>query len=372
MITTMENSTSDLSSTTHGEPSNITSPATPAQVQTARSAPEGWDAYCQKFDYAGFHLRSQWSDIFTSTLKHKTYFIWCTQGTQIVGVLPLSFVSGPLFGKFLASQPYLNTGGVLADSEQISKLLIDEAIKLADKLDVKHLELRHEQRIEHAELNAENTEKVHMRLALPDSSDDLWDSLKSKVRSQVRKPRNNEDLTVQFGRHELLSDYYSIFCRNMRDLGTPPFPKSLFAEMLNKFPDGAEICTIFHKGTPAASGFLLHGPGTTLIPSASALREFNRLSVNMLMYWHALSRAIERGQNTFDFGRSSTDAGTHKFKKQWGSEEFPAVWQYKSRKGSVSDARPNSGKYDMMIATWQKLPVWLTKLIGPTIVRGIP
>lgn len=363
----MENLASESSTTASG-----TSTAITVQVQSARVPPNGWNEYCQKFGYDGFHLLSQWSDVFATALKHKTHFVWCTQGTQIVGLLPLSFVSGPLFGKFLASQPYLNTGGVLADNEAIAQKLIDRAIELANELDVKHLELRHEQRIEHAELNAENTEKVHMRLSLPDTQDGLWDSLKSKVRSQVRKPRNNEELTVQFGGHELLSDFYSIFCRNMRDLGTPPFPKSLFGEMLNKFPAQAEICTILHNGTPAASGFLLHGPGTTLIPSASALRDYNRLSVNMLMYWHALSRSIERGQQTFDFGRSSTDAGTHKFKKQWGSEEFPAVWQYNSRKGSVSDARPNSGKYDRMIATWQKLPVWLTKLIGPTIVRGIP
>lgn len=366
-MTTMENPASTSETNQPNQPASTT-----AEVQLAKAAPDGWDDYCQKFGYAGFHLQSQWSDIFTKALKHQTYFIWCRQGSQIVGILPLAFVSGPLFGKFLASQPYLNTGGVLADDESIAEALIDRAIQLANELDVKHLELRHEQRSEHEKLNAENTEKVHMRLSLPDTQDGLWDSLKSKVRSQVRKPRNNEELTVKFGRHEMLKDFYSIFCRNMRDLGTPPFPKSLFSEMLDRFPDGAEICTVFHNGTPAASGFLLHGPGTTLIPSASALRDYNRLSVNMLMYWHALSRAIERGQQTFDFGRSSTDAGTHKFKKQWGSEEFPAVWQYCSRKGSVSDARPNSGKFDLMIATWQKLPVWVTKLIGPTIVRGIP
>lgn len=367
MNTTMETPVSNVSATFSDEPN-----ASTAQVHCAKAAPTGWNDYCKQFGYDGFHLLSEWSDVFAEALKHKIHFVWCTEGSKIVGVLPLAFVSGPLFGKFLASQPYLNTGGVLADNEQIANQLISKAVELANELDVKHLELRHEARIEHPELNAENTEKVHMRLSLPSTQDELWDSLKSKVRSQVRKPRNNEELTVQFGGRELLSDFYSIFCRNMRDLGTPPFPKALFAKMLDKFPDQAEICTIFHNETPAASGFLLHGPGTTLIPSASALREYNRSSVNMLMYWHALSRSIERNQNTFDFGRSSTDAGTHKFKKQWGSEEFPAVWQYNSRKGSVSDARPNSGKYDRMIATWQKLPVWVTKLIGPTIVRGIP
>ena len=92
----------------------------------------------------------------------------------------------------------------------------------------------------------------------------------------------------------------------------------------------------------------------------------------MLLYWHMLKCATDRGQQTFDFGRSSADAGTHRFKKQWGTEEFPAIWQYYSRHGDVTDARPNSGKFDTMIAAWKKLPVCVTRLIGPTIVRGIP
>lgn len=360
----------------HSPPQPASTPASPKTgdvvLHSAAAAPPHWDTYCSSFGYDGFHLQSQWSHVFQSSLKHQSRFLWCTQGAKIVGVLPLQFVSGPLFGRFLASQPYLNTGGVLADNDEIAGMLIQRAVELAKELDVKHLELRHERRIHHSAFNAENTEKVHLRLALPATADELWDSLKSKVRSQIRKPRNNSELTVTFGQQELLSDFYAIFCRNMRDLGTPPFPKSLFRQMLEQFPDQAEICTVMHQGVPAASGFLIHAPGTTLIPSASALREYNRLSVNMLMYWHVLSRSIERGQKQFDFGRSSVDAGTHKFKKQWGSEEYPAIWQYHSLKGTVNDARPNSGRYDTMIATWQKLPVWLTKLIGPTIVRGIP
>ncbi|MCA9065079.1 MAG: hypothetical protein KDA96_18550, partial [Planctomycetaceae bacterium] len=95
-------------------------------------------------------------------------------------------------------------------------------------------------------------------------------------------------------------------------------------------------------------------------------------SCNMLMYWHALQRSIELGQKAFDFGRSTPGCGTHRFKQQWGAEEFPAVWQYYSRQGKITDARPSGGKYDQMIRLWKKLPVWVTRLIGPTIVRGIP
>jgi FemAB-related protein (PEP-CTERM system-associated) len=281
-------------------------------------------------------------------------------------------VSGPLFGRFLVSQPYLNSGGVLARSTEVAGLLIDRAVALSDRLNVKHLELRHEQHIPHPALNATNTEKVHMRLPLPGTVDELWNGLKSKVRSQIRKPLGDPQLEVRFGHRDQLADFYRVFSRNMRDLGTPVFPDSLFSGMLDEFGDAAEICTVYCRNQAIASGFLLHGPDVTLIPSASSLREFNSTSCNMLLYWHALQRSIARGQKAFDFGRSSRDSGTYRFKQQWGAAECPAVWQYVSRHGTIGDVRPGSGRFDQLIRLWQRLPVWFTRLIGPPIVRGIP
>lgn len=337
-----------------------------------KAAPAGWNTYLTRWGYDGFHLRSEWAAVFANALRHRPYFLWVEQDERIVGVLPLMHISGPIFGSFLVSQPYIDTGGVLADSPVVATQLIGRAAELADSLNVKHLELRHEHRVEHESMNSVNTEKVHMRLELPASADELWTGLKSKLRNKVRKPLNDESLSVQFGHLDHLNLFYSVFCRNMRDLGTPPFSKRLFSEMLTQFDDSAEICSVMQNGQTIASGFLLHGPEVTLIPSASSLREFNHTACNMLMYWHCLKRSVERGQKAFDFGRSSHDSGTYRFKKQWGAEEYPAVWQYYSRKGNISDARPNNGKFDKVIAAWQKLPVWLTKIIGPEIVRGIP
>ena len=336
------------------------------------TAPAGWNHYLSGWGYDGFHLRTEWATVFAAALSHRPYFLWVEQDRQIVGVLPLMHISGPIFGSFLVSQPYLNTGGVLADAPEIESQLIDRAVALAEMLNVKHLELRHERRIEHEGMNSVNTEKVHMRMILPATAEELWTGLKSKLRSQVKKPLNDSSLSVKFGGLDHLEAFYSVFCRNMRDLGTPPFSKALFREMLTQFPDSAEICTVRQNNQAIASGFLLHGPSVTLIPSASSLREFNQTACNMLMYWHSLKRSVERGQRAFDFGRSSRDSGTHRFKQQWGAEEYPAVWQYCLRRGNVGDVRPNSGKFDKVIAVWQLLPVWLTKLIGPGIVRGIP
>lgn len=348
------------------------SPSSTLTQHCETAAPVGWNDYLARWGYDGFHLRSEWAAVFANAFRHRPYFLWMEQNQKIIGVLPLMHISGPIFGSFLVSQPYLNTGGVLADSPEIASRLIDRAVALADTLNVKHLELRQEQRLEHERLNAESTEKVHMRRELPSTADQLWQDLKPKLRSQIRRPLNDPSFCATFGQFEQLDAFYNVFCRNMRDLGTPPFSKELFRQMLIQFPDAAEICTVSLNGKPVASGFLLHGPEVTAIPSASSLREFNVTSCNSLMYWHVLKRSVERGQRAFDFGRSSHDSGTWRFKQKWGAQPVPAIWQYCLRQGRVGDVRPSSGRFDKVIAIWKTLPVWLTRIIGPGIVRGIP
>lgn len=312
-----------------------------------------------------------WIDAIQKGLKQRVYLLQATDGDEIKGLLPVHLVSGPIFGKFLVSVPYINTGGVWASSQEVAASLIDQACDLADELNVKYLELRHETPVEHARFNFTRTDKVHMRLELPESADALLKSFKSKLRSQVKKAREY-DLDVSFGGPELLDDYYDVFSRNMRDLGTPVFPRALFANILESFEGHAELCVVRKDDVAIASGLLVHSRGATEVPSASSLREFNRTNANMLMYWHLLSRAIERGSHTFDFGRSSEGSGTYKFKAQWGAKPFPATWQYYVRKGSPEAMRPDDEGKQRLVKLWQKLPVWVTKMIGPPIVRGIP
>ena len=335
-------------------------------------ASTAWTPYLCEKAHTGFYQRAEWQSILHTGLQQSPVRLQALAGDQLVGVLPLAFVESRLFGRFLVSLPYLNSVGVVAETQEAATALVDRAIELADRLDVRYLELRHETLIEHSLLTEAVTDKVHMRLTLPETTDELWSSFKSKLRSQIRKPLKNEALTVRWGGCELLDEFYSVFTQNMRDLGTPPFNRKLFASILNEFSGDAEFCCIRLDDEPVASGLLVHGPDVTEVPSASSLRRFNSTSANMLLYWHLLSRSVERGQSVFDFGRSSNDSGTFKFKAQWGAEPSPAVWQHYVRQGEASDMRPNSGKYDLMIRTWQKLPVWVTKVIGPSIVRGIP
>jgi len=330
-----------------------------------------WECFARQFGAQALYCDPRWVSALCSGLRHKPYVLFAERGDRLVGVLPLAFVKSFLFGRFLVSLPYVNSGGVIAENSSAAVALIDRAVKLADELDVRYLELRHEVEVEHPKLACKVTSKVHMRLALPSSSEKLWKGFTPKVRNQIRKATNH-GLSVHWGGAELLGGFYAVFSRNMRDLGTPVFGRGLFNSILMQFREHAELCIVRLGQRPIAAGLLVHGRGITEVPSASSLRRWNSTNANMLMYWHLLRRAIERGQNVFDFGRSSLDSPTFRFKKQWGALPHAAIWQYYVRNGTVGDMRPDNSRYQQIIKIWRRLPVGLTRLIGPLVVRGIP
>lgn len=326
---------------------------------------------------------ARWLSVLGTSLKHQPIALVSrpAAGQPIDGYLPLALVRSKLFGRFLVSLPYINHAGVLAESDDIADALIARAAELAQQHDVDYLELRHGHPRKHTALTAQRDDKVLMVAPLPADADALWNSLHSKVRNQIRKG-DKGDLQARWGSLDLLDDFYDVFAINMRDLGTPVYSKQLFESILTHFGERAELIVIDHNNQPIAGALLMHHPAlgvgaasepaTSSVPSASSLREFNSTNANMWMYHKMLLRAIERGSALFDFGRSSEDSGTYRFKKQWGAEPRPTVWQYHVRRGDINAVRPDSPKYRRRIETWQKLPVWLTRVVGPAIVRGIP
>lgn len=331
-----------------------------------------WEAFYLGLSPLPLSLHPAWLLVLERGLGHEPLCLEADDQGRTTGLLPLAYLRSLLFGRFLVSLPYVNYGGVRADNEQTARALIDRAMRIADERNVRYLELRHErQPVDHPRLVVRKAGKVHMRLPLPSRSEVLWRQLSAKVRNQIRKGQRG-NLSVAWGRQELLPDFYAVFSRNMRDLGTPAFGEPLFRSILEQFGDRAELCVVRTGGRAIAAALLLHGWGITEVPSASALREFRDTNANMLMYWNLLERAVQRGQGEFDFGRSSPESNTYRFKKQWGATPIPAQWQYYVRRGSMEDMRPENPRYRRFIRLWQRLPLAVTRRLGPWIVRGIP
>jgi FemAB-related protein (PEP-CTERM system-associated) len=214
--------------------------------------------------------------------------------------------------------------------------------------------------------------KVNMVLSLPDSEEELWTGFTSKLRAQIRRPQRENTETL-IGREELANAFYRVYARNMRDLGSPAHSKRFVINMLQHFPQNSWIIVVRLDNRPVAAGFLL-GMGDTLeIPLASTIREVNPLSMNMLLYWEVLKFAIENGYKNFDFGRSSLDAGTYRFKKQWGARPKQLYWHYwLGESGELPSLNPANPKYALVINLWKRLPLALANWLGPLIVKHLP
>ena len=231
----------------------------------------------------------------------------------------------------------------------------------------KHVELRHVAR-QFPDLPCK-THKVAMHLPLTAT---IWDDLDRKVRNQIRKAEKS-GLVVERGGEELLGDFYTVFARNMRDLGTPVYSRRLFQEVLRTFPDRAQLHIVRLKNQPIAAGLTYRTASMVQLPWASSIREFNSLCANVLLYWDAIQFAQSTGAGVFDMGRSTPNEGTFKFKAQWGAVPVPLHWEYQlSSAGSLPNVSPANPKFQLAIALWQKLPLGVATRVGPLIVRAIP
>ncbi len=311
----------------------------------------------------------RWLHALAAGLGHRPYCITAHKGERLCGLLPLAEISSLLFGKHIVGLPYVSTGGIQATSGDVATQLADTAVQLADERGVRHLQLRHEMPVEHPALVSGVASKVHMRLALPTDAELLWKAFNAKVRNHIRKSQN-QSFSVEWGTEALLNDFYAVFSQNMRDLGTPVFSRRLFLAMLQHLP--TELCVVREGRLPIAAGVVLHGPRMSQVLSASSLRSHNARCPNMLLYWNLLVRSCERGQATFDFGRTTINSNTYRFKAQWGAQPVPTAWQFYVRRGQPGDMRPEQSGFRLATKVWQRLPLPLTRWIGPSIIRGIP
>jgi FemAB-related protein (PEP-CTERM system-associated) len=317
--------------------------------------------------------------VIEKTYGHTPYYLLATGVSGLEGVLPLFHMKSLLFGNTFVSMPFLDGGGLLADTDDAGRSLLLEAVSVARRTGASMIELRHLEPPTAAvgalpggrSTDGPHTRKVRMLLALPGSSEALAGSFKAKLRSQIKRPSKEGCLAV-VGGMELLDRFYHVFLINMRDLGSPVHSKKLFARVLQEFPRDARIFLVMKEQTPIA-GSLTIGLGDTMAnPWASSLRTFSALSPNMLLYWTMLEFACNNGFRFFDFGRSSPDGGTCRFKAQWGAAPVPLNWGYISLAAdSSAPVTSQRDRLDRFTRYWKRLPVSLTSVLGPVIRRQI-
>ena len=294
-----------------------------------------------------------------------------TSSGEIAGILPLHLIHSPLFGRALVSSGFAVGGGILSDSATATRRLAAAVWDLAACWSCPTAELRGgalpggdwiEKRDSHANF---------LRPLSADADAELL-AIPRKQRAEVRKGLDN-NLTIETGRSARDLDWHhAVYSESVRNLGTPVFPKSLMASVIEAFGDDGDILTVLHEGRPVASVLSLYHNGTVMPYWGGGVWDARRLRANDVMYYALMNHARSRGCTQFDFGRSKTGSGAYSFKKNWGFEPEPMAYAVRTADGQEPrDVNPNSPKYKAQIALWQKLPLPVANRLGPWIAKGL-
>jgi FemAB-related protein (PEP-CTERM system-associated) len=337
-------------------------------VDDARAA-SAWDAYVMGCPQASFFHRAGWQRVIARVFRHPTYFLYAQgAGGRIEGVLPLAHVKSLLFGQSLVSLPFAVYGGVAADHDDAARALESEAERIAERLGVAHLELRHVKR-RHPDWPAQ---ELYVRFRKPIEREEEANllAIPRKQRAMVRKGiKNGLASRIEDG----VETFFDLYAGNQHRHGTPALPKAYFEALRGEFGADCEVLTVSAQdGTPVSTVLSFYFRDEILPYYAGDAVAARDLAANDFKYWELMRAACARGLATFDYGRSKQGTGSYDFKKNWGFEPEPLHYEYRLyKRDSVPQNNPANAKYRLLIEAWRRMPLGLANRLGPMVVRSL-
>lgn len=331
------------------------------------------EAFLADCPHATVFHQPAWQAAVEAGTGHRALALGAERDGALVGYLPLHEIHSPIFGRLLASTGFAVGGGLLLVAGVDPAPLLRAAEELALRRTCPAIELRGGVLPESGagwRLKTEAHCGFMIDLAANDEAQLL--AIPRKQRAEVRKGLERDlRVTVGTGATDRAA-HYAVYAESVRNLGTPVFPRALFAAVLDRFGAAADILTVWHGATPVASVLSLYHRGAVMPYWGGGTRAARPLRANDRMYYELMRHARGRGCTRFDFGRSKTGSGAYHFKRNWGFTPEPlayAVWTapgYEAR-----DADPTSAKHRALIAAWQRLPLAVANRVGPWIARGL-
>ncbi|MCP4116259.1 MAG: GNAT family N-acetyltransferase [Desulfobacteraceae bacterium] len=348
-------------------------PGTFSLVIGKRVAPELWDRYVRKEPGAEFTHLSGWGRVIREVYGHRPVYLAATEtsrgGDVVRGILPLVRFRSMAGGGRLVSLPFFDTAGILGQSRPVEAMLLKRAVALVKARGCAGLEIRQDFPLSCSTAlpglgMKVATHKVGLKLLLEPSPQRMMKRFRSKLRSQINKAVKN-GLRARIGKAELIDPFYEVFSRNMRDLGSPVHSRRFFGAVMERFREHAFICVVTHGRQPVAAGFMFRFKDEMKNPWASSVRAFRPMNANMLLYWAMIRFSCNLKLSRFDMGRSTRNASTFRFKKQWRPEERQLYWFQWSpgKKGLPTES--------LSFRPWTGLPLAMANGLGPLVRRHI-
>ena len=328
-----------------------------------------WDSFVQAHPKGTFFHLTGWKRVMERTYSYRAYYFYAHRAGQITGIAPAFLVSNWITGRCLISIPFAVYGGICAADAESERALLGHIEKLAAELRVEYLELRNRNGGLVPRYHA-NPRYATFTLTVADAKS-MYDKFPKDIRYMIRKGEK-AGLTARRG-FDQLDEFYKLMTINLRRLGTPAFPKALFENLIREYPGQVDLTVIYAGARPVAGGMSFFFRDWMQPYYIGSLDEAKGLAANNFLWWELMKLASERGLRTFDFGRSKKDSGNYAFKAKWNPNIEPLDYQVRLVcRTDVPNFSPTNSKFQLATNIWKKVPLGLTRAIGPRLVRWFP
>jgi FemAB-related protein (PEP-CTERM system-associated) len=332
-----------------------------------------WDEFVMTNNNTTFYHQIGWKKVVEETYKHKPYYLFAESETgEVVGILPIFLIKDMFFGKRLVSVPFAPYGGVCCETDEVENALINEAINIGKNLGVGYCEQRYLS--DGMFINNYPKTKFYVTSILelegaPENT--LQKMTRNKRKTIYKSQRKNLKMIFSDERKEnqLFYDFYEIYTKNMKRLGTPHHSDFFFRNILRY--TNSDVACVYMNDKCCYGAIVLFFKDTLIDFMSSALIEYRNYYVTDFGIWNLILKAHESNCRYIDFGRSIKDSENWEFKRRWGAETIHLNYCYPlSEKLNPSKLQPS--KYGKFAKMWSKLPGKVTKVIGPRVRRYIP
>lgn len=336
------------------------------QVEVFEGHQEEWDTFVEaSLPGTFFHLFG-WRDVLEAAFGFRTHYLAARRDGRLVGVLPLCEVRSGFRGCCLLSLPFAIEAGVCALDDAARGALDGAALALSESRGATYLELR--DGLDSDGFRAREGTYYRFRRPLHPTDEENFAAIPRKQRRMVRVGQRGGLVA-----HTQTSDvevFHDLYARTVKRLGTPVFSRNYFRLLLRSFPDRCVVLTVSSGTRPVAAVLSFLFRDTIMPYYAGSRREYFRQGANDLMYWELMRYARRCGLRRFDFGRSKKGTGAFDFKRHWGFEAEPLRYRVHSPPDRpFAEHSIDDGGVRFLCWGWRRLPLGLTKLLGPALVR---
>ncbi len=320
-------------------------------------------------DFTNFYQSINWIRAIEGSYEFTPFFMAIIDNEKILNAIPLFFIKSNFFGKKFVSMPYGDYGGFLFSDTKV-EWIIKELENLAIKNHVDYLEIRElDLKLENSLRTFEkNLTYLNFALNLKRSLEDIWKSFDKKVRNSIRKAEKSNVKVVE-GSSKDLTEFYSLYLKTMKKLGSPPHSFKFFDNVFKYCSKNVKLLFAVYEGKKiAASIFFLHNKKIYYWKNVSDL-EYLNLRPNDLILYKIIEWGQKKNYESLDLGKARMNSGGFLFKSRWGANTNEIKYYYRLFK-DVEIPDPEEEKYRFLGRLWKILPIFVIKKLGPIIRKN--